>query len=321
VIRLNNILVPVDFSDPSKRAVSYGLALARLFQAELSLAHVVPLLPFAQYPFTAEPFNIEETDLDRAKAEMASLIPPEYLKGVQFETIARTGDIQHELAAIIQERAIDMVVMGTHGRRAFERFVLGSVTERMLRKIPVPILTVSHLDPTHTVPMHEPVPLRRIVYATHLPEESTARLHFAAELARGVGASLSVVHVIEPPVPLYLSAEMVTVPPIDRNSIRRSAYEQLHSLIAGEMDGTLSIIEVLREGVPSKEIIRYAVDSKADLIVLNLQELGRLERAVLGSTAEHVIRAATIPVLGLPELPNYASHRLGIAPNRTRQLA
>jgi nucleotide-binding universal stress UspA family protein len=308
MMRLNNILVPVDFSDPSKAAVRYGLALARLFKARLTLAHVVPFFPFVHYSFPPEPFNIEETGLDGATAQMNSLIPSEHLEGVSFETIARTGDIQLELSAIIRERNIDMVIMGTHGRRAVERFMLGSVTERMLRRVRVPVLTVSHLDPAHTVHFHEPIPLRRIIYATSLLDESTDRFRFVAELARGAGATLSVVHVVEPPVPSYMSAEMVSLPPIDRNAIRRFAYEQLLKLVAPERDGTLPILLVLREGIPYREIIGYADDSKADLIVLNLQELGRLERVVLGSTAERVIRAATVPVLGLPGLGNYASH-------------
>jgi nucleotide-binding universal stress UspA family protein len=310
MIRLNNILVPVDFSEPSKQAVNYGLALARMFNAKLILAHVVPLMPVAHYPFPADTFNIEQTDFDRAKADMGAMIPSEFLHGLSFEVVARTGDVQHEIDSIVREKDVDMVVMGTHGRRAFERFFLGSVTERMLRKIPVPILTVSHLDPTHAVRMDAPVILRNILYATNLPEECTDRIHFAAELARGAVAILSVIHVVERLAPLYASAELITVPPTNQESIRRTARKQLERLIDHERDGALPIVPVLREGVPYEEIIRYAEESKADLIILNLHQIGRLERALLGSTAERVIRAATIPVLSLPDPEGYAVGRL-----------
>src|SRR4029078_3753054 len=98
--------------------------------------------------------------------------------------------------------------------------MLGSVMERLLRKVQIHILTVSHLDLKHTVHMSEPVPLRKIVYATNLAEESSGHLHFVGELARGAGATLPVMHVIEPPVPFYISAELVTMPALDRNAIR-----------------------------------------------------------------------------------------------------
>jgi nucleotide-binding universal stress UspA family protein len=313
MIRLNNILVPVDFSEPSKQAVNYGLALARMFRARLTLAHIVPLMPVAHHPFPANTFDIEQTDFDRAKVDMGQMIPSEFRRGLNFEVVARMGDVQHEIDSIVHEKDVDMMVIGTHGRRAFERFFLGSLTERMLRKIPVPILMVSHLDPAHVVTMDAPVTLRNILFATNFPEERTDRIHFAAELARTAGAILSVIHVVEPLAPLYASAEMLGMPPTDQESVRRTARKQLERLIEHERDGALPIVPVLREGVPSEEIIRHADESKADLIILNLSELGRLERALLGSTAERVIRSATIPVLSLPDPGGYAAGRLTLS--------
>src|SRR5579883_2035855 len=155
MIHVKNIMVPVDFSEPSKKAVNYGLSLASEFESRLVLAHIVPF---------------DTGAYDKAKVQLLQLIPPDYRDRLDFEIIVKAGDVREELLAAIEEKEIDLVVMGSRGRSYFERLLLGSVTERMLRKLHVPILTVSHLDPVKE--LHQPgiVPLKRIVYATDLAD-------------------------------------------------------------------------------------------------------------------------------------------------------
>ena len=144
MIRIQQIMVPVDFSAPSKTAVNYGLSLALEFKAGLVLVHIAPF----------------DTDsYEKAKIHLMDLVPPELRERLHLETIVKAGDVRDEVLAIANEKAIDLVVMGSHGRGYLERMVLGSVTERMLRKLPVPVLTVSHLDNARMIRRRGIVPL------------------------------------------------------------------------------------------------------------------------------------------------------------------
>jgi nucleotide-binding universal stress UspA family protein len=295
MIRIENILVPVDFSEPSQMAVNYGISLAHEFDAGVVLAHIAPF---------------DRKLYETAKVRVLELIPPELRESLYFETIVKGGDVQDEILGIVAERDIDLVVMGTHGRGFLERMVLGSVTESMLRKLPVPVLTVSHLDPERKIGKPGVVTLKRILYASDLSDESEAGLKFSMRLARGLDARLTVAHVIDPLGAGFLGEQTAAYLPDYAGSIRAQAEEYLDRLVALESDGSVPVSTVLGEGIPWAVIDEIARDCKADLIVINLQGKGKLERALLGSTAEHVIRTAGVPVLSLPLPVKYASRWL-----------
>src|SRR5262245_65991847 len=130
MIQIKRILVPVDFSEPSKKAVNYGLSLALQFDAQLLLANIVPF----------------DRDLyEKAKVKLFELIPKDVWEKLDFETIVKSGDVRDEILGIVNDRQVDLVVMGWHGRGYFQRMILGSDTERMLRNLHVPALTVISL--------------------------------------------------------------------------------------------------------------------------------------------------------------------------------
>jgi nucleotide-binding universal stress UspA family protein len=292
MIRIKRILVPVDFSEPSKTAVNYALSLALEFDAELVLAHIAPF---------------DRLFFEKAKVQLIDLIPVELRERLHFETMVKSGDVRDEILGIVNDRQLDLVVMGSHGRGYFERMVLGSVTERMLRKLPVPVLTVSHLDAAHQIQAPGVVPLKRILYASDLGEDSNAGLQFAVRLAHGLDAHLTVAHVIDPMGSGYLSEQMVGYIPEYTATVRAQAEEYLNRSVALQTDGSVPITTMLGEGTPWIAINEIAAECKADLIVINLHGKGAIERALLGSTAERVIRTAAVPVLALPLPTTYAS--------------
>lgn len=293
MVRIKKILVPVDFSEPSKKAVNYCLSLCMEFKARLILAHITPYDALAYLT---------------AKGSLLELIPAGYREKLDFEIIVKGGDVRQELLGIVKDKDIDLVVMGSRGRSYFERMLLGSVTERMLRKLHVPILTVSHLDPKKELHAPGPVPLRKLLYATDLAEGSEAGLEFSIRLARGLDAHLTVVHVLQAMDTAVLGLEGVGIGPDYISEIRAQAGERLNKLVALVSDGTVPITTVLAEGVPCDAIIELTAKHKADLVIIDLHEKGRLERALLGATAERVIRGAPVPVLSLPLPATYLSH-------------
>jgi nucleotide-binding universal stress UspA family protein len=282
------------------------LALALQFRARLVLAHIVPTNTAIAYTFPTESLAAEKEQYAHAKSTLPTLIPPEFSDRIDLQTIVKGGNVADELLAIVNDDKIDLVVMGTHGRNALERFLLGSMTERMLRKVGVPILTVSHLDPAIILPNNEPVPLRKILYATNLSDSAGIGLKLSLELARGVGARLTVVHVLNTLETAHWSAEGFYLAD-DLEMVRKRTFERLEFSVPEHWCEGVDVTTMMVEGEPFREILRITDEEKADLIVINLQDKTLLERAFLGSTAERVIRSAHVPVLSIPVTAEYGA--------------
>jgi universal stress protein A len=296
MISFSKILVPVDFSEASKKAVTYGLTLAARFNAALILAHIVPESPALAYAFPTETWNVEKEQYEQAKREIAGLVPEAQRAKLDLQTIVKVGTIEDQLLSLIKEQDIRLVVMGRHGRHYPGRWFLGSVTEHMLRKIPVPLLTVSHIEPeAHQIGV---VSFKRILYATDLAESSTPGLRVSIELARGHGAEVTVIHVIDDGDLWYWGPAFMAY--LDRDKLAQQTRKRLDDLTAPEQASDVKVEGLIVEGKPFRKIIEVAEERSVDLVVLNLQSKGVLERALLGATAERVVRMAHTPVLCLP---------------------
>ncbi len=292
MVSLKRIVVPVDFSEPAKVALSAALSLARRLDARTYVVHVVPEVGILLGSGATETQALGQTLVDAAKRDIPDLIPADYWVNGGIETSVIRGDIDGALLRFIRDYSIDLVAMGTHGRRAAAHWFAGSVTESLLRRMPVPILTVSHVDRTA-------FSTRNILYATDLSEESTAGFRFVTDFARMSGARLMVLHVIDRlGYGIALGASNYL-----RNVIAeqvKSAKLRLTQLIAREKRVDMNIASVVVEGVPSEQILRVAALRHADLVAINLKSKTAAERAFLGATAERVVRMAEVPVLAVP---------------------
>ena len=298
MIAFKRILVPVDFSEASKKAVTYGLTLADQFNAKLILAHIVPESSALAYAFPTETFEIEKEQVEKAQSAIEDLVPAEYAAQHNIQKIVKTGSIEAELLAIVQNEGADLVVMGTHGRRRLGRWFLGSVTEHILRKVPVPVLTVSHVDTEkHEIGM---VSLKRILYATDLSESSNAGLKYAVEIARAAGSQLTVMHAIYYPDRKLWAPGGVPGLESERSADVQEMRKKLAEVLAQETPQEMQVETLVVEGKPFERILEIAGERATDIIVLNLQSKTTLERTLIGSTAERVVRLAPIPVLSVP---------------------
>jgi universal stress protein A len=150
--RLKKILVPVDYSDCSRVAMEYALFLAERFDAEIEVLHVVETPPDGEEHTVVIPDTGEEQLLSELLMQQAVKADTEFLAPfVRDATIpikrsllkGRPGKVIVEAAA---DRGTDLIVMGTHGRSGFDRLIMGSVTERVLRSAPCPVVVVRHPD-------------------------------------------------------------------------------------------------------------------------------------------------------------------------------
>jgi len=184
-VRFNNILYATDFSTASQMALSYALPLARKYSSRIFVVHVEsPTLIPAASPGRTSPSG---TESDREIMQFMAGLKPQ-LKEVPHEFIIRRGDIWKELAAIIEEKAISLVVIGTHGRSGATKVIMGSVAEEIFRKSPCPVLTVGPnvcgepetISDMSTIlcPIDfRPESFAAIPYATSLAEQNQARLY------------------------------------------------------------------------------------------------------------------------------------------------
>jgi len=139
---IQRVLCPVDFSDPSGRALDYALDLAGALGAELHLLHAYQLpvyaLPDGALIPSAELAASVSGDAQRAFDQLAARIP----EGVNVQRHLTEGAPHLEVQRLVKELDIDLVIMGTHGRTGLARLLLGSVAERVVRTCPVPVLSV-----------------------------------------------------------------------------------------------------------------------------------------------------------------------------------
>lgn len=146
-IALKHILVPTDFSEPSKVALRYAMALADRFGACLHLLHAVQS-PFEQ-PWAAEIYAISITDFEatarrESDAAMAAMLTEAERHKYCACLVTDTGPPFFSIVTYAQREPIDLIVMGTHGRGAIAHLLIGSVAENVVRKAPCPVLTVRH---------------------------------------------------------------------------------------------------------------------------------------------------------------------------------
>lgn len=151
MITIQNILVPTDFSQPADAALAYAKDLAEKFGGRLHLLHVVPT-PYL-YPMGAEisafPMTEMLTEVEgSARQTLEELAAGTGLPGDRVSVRAVIGTPVSEIIETVADDRIDLVVMGTHGRGMVEHLLLGSVAERVVRRSPVPVLTVHGLPNT-----------------------------------------------------------------------------------------------------------------------------------------------------------------------------
>jgi nucleotide-binding universal stress UspA family protein len=293
-VQIERILCPTDFSIFSARAFGHAVALARRFRGELTAFHVIPTFgPYgARSPYFPAPVGSGPALRQEAEEELCRFVEPALDVRLPVQTVIREGQPAQEIQALAEELPADLVVMGTHGRSGFERLVLGSVAERLVHRLPCPVLTVSHEEAS----AREAQGLgRRILCAIDLSDSSARTIAFALALASDQ-AQVTVLHVIEA-LPEKAGLAAPRFPQRLHFELERLAREQLHELVGEEARSEGKVQERVTSGRAYREILRLAVADKADLIVMGTQDHGPLGRMILGSTSHHVVRQATCPVL------------------------
>jgi nucleotide-binding universal stress UspA family protein len=292
MITMKRILCPTDFSPLSRRALGQAVALARWYDAEITLLHVSPLsVTAAQVPYIPPPRLAPEARAHLIR-ELTAFADSARAESVPIRIAIAEGNAATEILEELRATDYDVVVMGTHGRRGLACWVVGSVTETVLRHSPCPVLTVGFGSVGPPTPR-----LGTILCPVDFSPSSEGTAHAAGVLASEREVRLVLMHAIDrasgPPSP---------VPPgFDRAAYRFEAERAMRRRLArlrpaGYAD---SVEEVAAWGPADREILRVAREWGVGLIVMGAHG-GSLDSALFGSVAHKVVRRAPCPVLVLP---------------------
>lgn len=291
---ITKILCPLDLSDFSKRAFEHAIALGRWYHADVVALHVfatwTPPGSLSTYPGWMQQVAEARAQIDD---ELRGLVQLAQASGMDVPLATREGDPVSGILEQAASMAADLIVLSTHGRSGFDRLTLGSVAEKVLRKATCPVLVVPAQGATATHPF---AGYRRIICAIDFSDCSRQGLAYALSLAGHAGAGLTLVHVVE----AVAGPEVVD----DRApfaALRRVQVETAQGLlrsIAREHEGRgRAIDDVVRPGIPHREILGIAREIDADLVVLGVRGRGQVDLTLFGSTTNQVVRRAPCAVL------------------------
>jgi nucleotide-binding universal stress UspA family protein len=301
MIEIRRILCPIDFSDHSRRALDHAVAIARWYESTVTALHVfspAPVAAFGPGPVVLEPMVLTPADRDQLLADTKAFIETETAPGVTIEAVLREGNAAAEIVDQATTMSADLLVIGTHGRSGFERLLLGSVAEKVLRKARCPVLTVPRRLPD-AVPSG-PVLFKQILCAMDFSESSLHALKYALSLAQEADGCLTVVHVLRDEFvgQVGIGEEHVSLAALQRQH-EEEARKLLEKAVPESAAAYCKAETMLLRGKPWREILRIASERQVELIVMGVQGRGAADLMFFGSTTQHVVREAACPVLTL----------------------
>lgn len=276
-----NIVVPIDFSELSAMALRYAAGMAHCSGARLAALYANSFSPppyFTESRVAAfeQQFRESFEEARRTAAEFiaatlgptAPEIPIHVVEGLPADAITRFAAAS----------GADLLVMGTHGRSGINRWMLGSVTERVLRESRIPVLTVRQSEAAAGFA------IRNVLCPVNDSPLARRALRLAMALAACFGAKVTALHVQEPGA--------------------SGSIPDLCSWVAGEERGSCRVEEVTRQGDAAAEIVSASAEAGCDLAVIGARHRAFFDTTVLGTTTIRVLRHARCPVLTVLERDN-----------------
>jgi nucleotide-binding universal stress UspA family protein len=292
---IQRILCPIDFSEFSTRAFRHAVSLAEHYRASLVALHVVEMwkYPYADYAAVdgGDYANLRESLHKGGEEHLREFVSQHRHEGIAAQLAICEGRAPDSILSFAQREKFDLIVMGIHGRRGFDRLMLGSATDRVMREASCPVLAVC--QPPHDAVAagesgHYVHYLKRILICTDFSENSDRALDYAISVAEEYGAELTVMHVVEE---VRSKAE--------EDGVLATAKQRLERLIPTEKRTSIKAKTLVSIGKPYQRIVEYAREAAVDLVTMGVRGAGALDRAIFGSTTYRVIQLGPCPVLAV----------------------
>lgn len=269
------ILVPTDLSDPAAHALRYASSLAERLGARLLVIHADPFIPPTD--FTANTAGVFELSRDAmivaAREELRKHAERNVGAGVPFDLRVIVGEPLDAIVAQVSESGADLVVMGTHGRTGMRRLMFGSVTEAVMRIVPVPVIAVNPLAT-------DQAEMEKVLCPVNFTPACREALRHAAALASRSEAPLVLLHTVDD-----VQAEVGIE---ERN--------RLHEWLPAELAGRCEM-KVISSAHEAERIVETAAKVRAQLIAFGVPAGRSAAEPLLGTVAERVVQRSGCPVL------------------------
>jgi nucleotide-binding universal stress UspA family protein len=243
-----------------------------------------------------------EAQLRAAREEIRRMLLSAGVDTSEVTVLLNHGEVTSRILRTVAKEHIDLLVMGTHGHRGFNRFVTGSVTADVLHRTPCPVLIINRSERVH--PSKPPVKAKTILLATDFSSCSDRALAYALKWACEWGERVVLFHAVSETTPGV--AGMIDLFPEYNPYFERqmaSAWSRIHHLVPSL---NYEIGYEVRHGNPKTEIVRVAEEKGADLIVTGARGAGDAG-SPWGSVSSAVVRDSHVPVLVVSESTEFRS--------------
>jgi nucleotide-binding universal stress UspA family protein len=321
-LRIRTILVAVDFSDESFRALNFALLLAKRFHSSVQLLYVYEGKPsFTSVGDKPELFLDPAVELfseheisGRLKDEVGRRFSIDLpLKDCHF----RMGRPSPEICATAHKLNADLIVLATHGDTGLKHLTLGSTAEKVVRHANCPVLVVREAASGSPKSDAEGIVLRKILVPVDFSECATEGAKYASVFAARAGANLLLMHVVQPPD--YFTTDALTengdTSPL-LAAARLEAEKNLNELVASFPHDGVPMETQVEVGFASEKLAEAMKRPDVDMVITSTHGYTGLRHALIGSTAEQLLRLARCPVLVVPshnrEMSNTDAHDPGL---------
>lgn len=269
---MKNIIVPVDFSEHSERALKVAAALAKEHRAELLVLHMLELTP----ALIGDGGHMTQEHLvhliKAGEKRFIDFLDKPYLEGIEITPIIKHYKVFSEVNQVAKDHQVDLVVMGSQGSDGLDEIFIGSNTERVVRSSDIPVLVikgkVEEFKPKH------------FVFACDFEEENIPALKKAKQLAELLGSTLHLVY-INTPGDNFMSTD--------------DAYEKISGFLHTAKVGMG--VDIHNDYTVEKGVLNYSAKLPADLIGIPTHGRKGLSHFFMGSIGEDVVNHSEIPVI------------------------
>lgn len=292
---IDTILIPTDGSEPAERAARRGFEYAAQLDATVHVLSVADSTVATGTGYSGDSPRVRDRLREKASARASALHELAAERGLDSTAVVREGIPAKELIDYADESEVDLIAMGTTGRGGVSRMVVGSVTDKVVRTAPVPVMTFS----PESLEAATDGRIESLLLPTDGSDPADAAADWGIDLAAAVDATVHILCVAEPNAGGRVSSlfDDDDDSAVDRDQLLEQSGDHSGSIATTASEADLDFLTPTRTGNPAEEIGSYAAENDIDVIVMGTHGRGGFERFVLGSVTDEVLRSAPIPVV------------------------
>lgn len=292
---MNTILAAVDFSKFSRPVIFDAVRFSQQFEAHLYILHVVT---FPRDPLygaaVSKSGGIGTAQETAVLKQIEQLVPP---TSVQWRGVIRYGDPIEKIGEFCRDSEADLVMVASHGFSGWKRMLLGSVVEHLARSLSRPLWVMRRTKSFRPETNDRPT---RVLVGCDVNAPSYEVIAQAVQLATAFGAELHMAHAAEAP----LNEAVLDPTSGPYGEVQQVLQDRLHQCLRGWIPADIAppgtIKTVVLPGLPGEELLDYARSNRIDLIIVGVRPHRQVEKWLIGSTTESLLRHAPCPVITVP---------------------